>query len=83
MKPLHFSKKELEECSNKTFQKLKIRLPNCKEDVHLHIGTDDWGVHFISYGNRDEMTELLNMILKWKHDSEHLKELTKIYGWGK
>ena len=65
-RPLYFSKKQLEECNNRTFGKLKIHLPICKEDVHFHIGTDDWGVHFISYGNMDEMTELVNMILTWK-----------------
>ena len=65
-----FSKKELEECTNTTFEALKVYLPRCKEDVHLNIGTDDWGVRFISYGNIDEMAELVNLILDWKRKAE-------------
>lgn len=61
-----FSKKELEECSNETYEKLKINLPMNKKDVTLTMGSDDWGVSFISYGSKDEMTELINMILTWK-----------------
>lgn len=70
-----FSKKELEECSNTTFEKLKVYLPICKEDVHLNIGSDDWGVRFISYGDMDKMTELLNMILEWKEKAEQFEKL--------
>jgi len=66
-KPQYFSKKELEECSNKTYKKLKVYLPKCKETVYLSVGTDDWGVHFVSYGDMDKMTELVNLILEWKH----------------
>src|SRR3989304_3761940 len=75
MKAPYFSKKQLEECDNRTFRKLKIPLPRCKDDVHLSIGTDDWGVHFISYGNRDEMTELVNIILEWKYKAEQFDKL--------
>jgi len=74
-KPLYFSKNQLEECNDKTYKKLKIYLPRCKDDVHLSIGTDDWGVHFISYGNMDEMTELVNMILEWKYKAEQFDKL--------
>src|SRR3989304_394590 len=63
------------ECDNRTFRKLKIPLPRCKDDVHLSIGTDDWGVHFISYGNRDEMTELVNIILECKYKAEQFDKL--------
>src|SRR3990172_3111044 len=58
-----------------TNPKLMIPLPRCKDDVHLSIGTDDWGVHFISYGNRDEMTELVNIILEWKYKAEQFDKL--------
>lgn len=75
--PLYFSKKELEDCTNTTFEKLKIHLPMCKEDVHLNIGTDDWGVHFISYGDRDKMTELINIILGWKYKAEQYDKVKK------
>src|SRR3989304_545029 len=47
----------------------------CRGTVHLSIGTDDWGVHFISYGNRDEMTELVNIILEWKYKAEQFDKL--------
>lgn len=62
----YFSKQELEECTDETFQKLKVHLPMAKKDVHLNMGRDDWGVRFISYGDEDEMTELINTILTWK-----------------
>lgn len=62
----YFSKDELEECSDETYEKLKIHLPMTKKDVHLNMGQDDWGVRFLSYGNSEEMTELTNMILTWK-----------------
>jgi len=74
---IRFSKKELEECSNTTFEKLIIHLPMCNEDVHLNIGKDDWGVRFISYGDIDKMWELLNMIYEWKEKAEQLDELIK------
>ncbi len=62
----YFSKEELLECSNETYEKLKIHLPKCKKDIHINMGQDDWGVKFISYGNEDEMHELINLILEWK-----------------
>jgi len=74
-KPLYFSKQELEECNDKTFKKLKIYLPKCKDYVHFNVGQDDWGVRFVSYGNIDEMTELVNMIFEWKYKAEQFDKL--------
>jgi len=69
-----FSKRELEECSEETYNKLKIYLPRCKETVSLNMGRDDWGVRYVSYGNDDEMTELINLILTWKEAYDNMEE---------
>ena len=77
-RPLHFSKKQLEECTNTTFEKLIIHLPKCKRDVYLNTRKDDWGVYYISYGTLDKMTELINLILEWKYKAEQYdKEIEK------
>lgn len=55
---------------HETYEKLKIYLPRCKKEIGLSITTDDWRVHSVSYGNRDEMTELVNLILELKFKAE-------------
>lgn len=74
-KPFFFSKKELEECSDETYNKLKVYLPRCKKEIALNMGKDDWGVRYISYGDEDEISELINMILEWKYIAEKQKVL--------
>jgi hypothetical protein len=61
-----FTKEDLIEGKNETYDKLKVYLPKSKKTVYINMVHDDWGVYSISYGSEEEITELINLIFKWK-----------------